>query len=93
MYRRAPVPIRRLQRRRLVRVQIIRWKVHFQVIMDEEDCGSSTGKILYSHTFLSRVAAEGWIEKMRHQHFPVKTHKLVESGTINGPYFYSEQSA
>ncbi len=84
-------------RRRLVRVQIMKWRVHYHVTMDEEDLPGSKGRIVVANKFLSRVSAEGWIEQVRHDKFPVRTHRLIKSGVANGEadpakwaYFYRE---
>lgn len=84
-----------MAQRRIVRVQITKWKAHYHVTMEEADYAGVKGAMLTHNRFLSRIAAEGWIEHMRHAHFPVRTHKLVRSDAVYGEkdkvklaYFY-----
>jgi hypothetical protein len=75
-------------KRRLVAVSISQFcgiGKHYHALMEESGEGGKS----YAARFDSHVQAEGWVLRMAHQHFPVRTHKLRHTSR-EGPWFYRE---
>lgn len=78
----------RVARRRLVHTSITTFRgigKHYHALIEETGVDGRS----FAAKFDSRMQAETWVLRTARKHFPVRTHKLLQSNR-NGPWFYRE---